>query len=417
MKKILCFVYLSFLSTLAVGCTRTSDDKPANPPAGVVDVAEVVKNNNQFAFDLHAVLAREPGNLFYSPYSIASAFGMVYAGARGVTADEIAKTLHFPVDEKRLHPMFASLREKIHAQQGKGCEIANANGLWVQKGYSLQPSFLQTAKSSYDAEAREVEFEADAASARQAVNDWVSERTRGKIKEILDPADLDAKTRLVLANAIYFKGDWVNSFPPKGTRKDRFYRKPGDFVEVSMMGQLAMFPYLETDSYQAVKLPYAGKHLSMCIFLPGRADGLPEFTKTMTNDKLSELLGKMARTEINVFLPRFKTRFRTDLKEPLKNMGMRQAFDSGKADFTGISARSIQKLQIAKVIHEAVVEVNETGTEAAGASVIEESKSAPGMATPRVPPTFRADRPFLFVIRHDATGIILFVGRVADPSR
>jgi serpin B len=309
------------------------------------------------------------------------------------------------------------LRDKVLAQHGKEFTIDIANGLWVQKGYPLQPSFLQTAKSSYDADAREVDFEADTASARQAVNGWISERTRGKIKEILDPADLDANTRLVLASAIYFKGDWVNSFPPKGTRKDRFYRKPGDFVDVSMMGQLAMFPYLETDSYQAMQLPYAGKHLSMCIFLPGSADGLPEFTKTMTNDKLSELLGKMARTEINVFLPRFKTRFRTDLKEPLKNMGMQQAFNSGKADFTGISAKSLQKLQIAKVIHEAVVEVNEAGTEAAGATALEVAKSDASAPAVRHPPTFRADRPFLFVIRHDATGSILFVGRVADPNR
>ena len=407
MKRAACLVVLC----LFAGCVRSTDAIPVDPP---MDKAELVKNNTQFAFDLHAAFADETANLFYSPFSISTALGSAYAGARGSTAEEMAKTLHFPKEQDRLPREFARLRDSIRSSQGKGIEIDMNNGLWVQKDYPLQPSFLQSMKAT-DGAPHEVDFANDVVVARRAINESIDKSTRGKIKEILGPGDLDASTRVVLTNAIYFKGDWLRTFPEKGTRQAFFYRKPGDGVQVPMMSQLAAFPYLSTDSFQAVQLPYAGKQLSMILFAPTRADGLFEFEKTLTPEKLTSHLSQMTAQEINVFLPRFKIRYRADLKERLISLGMRQAFEAGKADFSGMVVK--EKVHIAKVIHEAFVEVNESGTEAAGATVIETAKSAGGGPVVREPPSFRADRPFLFLIRHDATGSILFAGRMVDPTR
>jgi serpin B len=343
---------------------------------------------------------------------------MTFAGARGSTAEEMAKTLHFPSDEKRLHPALADLVDKIHSEQGNGYELAIANALWIQKGFDLQPSFLDTTKQHYDAGAREVDFVGDPETARNTANQWVAKQTNEKIRDLLQPGDLEPLTRLVLTNAIYFKGSWAARFPKGDTRVQFFFRSQKDEVRVPFMSQCATFPYWDGTSFSAIEFPYAGKHLSMMILLPRKIDGLPEFEKNLTIEKLKEWQGKLTEQQINVYLPRFKVSSRFHMKATLMAMGMSAAFDKERADFTGITGDdAANKLHISNVIHQAFVEVNEEGTEAAGSSgVIFEAKSGGGPAV-HEPPTIYINHPFLFVIRDNRSASILFMGRVTDPSK
>jgi serpin B len=417
-SSLLTTVFLGCLLILATGCIGTKEEPAPGPAVDGIAEAELVKNNNQFAFDLYAKIRGEPGNLFVSPASISTALAMTYAGARGTTAEQMAKTLHFPADEKKLHPTLAGLNKKIQAGQGKGYEIQMANALWVQQGFGLQPAFLDTMKSHYGAGVREVDYIGGTDAACKSINGWVEQQTKERIKGLLQPSDLDKLTRLVLTNAIYFKGSWGARFPKTGTRDRPFYRKNGDFVTFPMMAQCAPFPYWESDTLQVAEFPYVGKQLSMSIFLPRSAEGLPAFEKTVTPEKIAEWSSKLSEQKINVYLPRFKVTQRLDLKESLRDMGMPLAFDSDKADFTGMTGTDPQKkLHISKVIHEAFVEINEEGTEAAGSTaVVGTAKSVKGPVEPE-PPTFEANRPFLFVIRDNRSGSILFIGRLSDPTK
>lgn len=396
--------------SLAAGCSS----KEAGGTAAPMEEAELVQANNRFAVDLYAQLCREPGNLFFSPYSVSTALGMTYAGARGTTAEQMATTLHFPADAAKLAPAFAGLNKKLQADAGKGCEILTANDLWVQSDFGLQKAFVDTARTHYQAEVGEVDFANAAEAAATKINERVARQTKGKIDKLLQPSDLTPLTRLVLTNAVYFKGDWAAQFPKAGTLKLPFYRKNGDFVSTPLMAQSATFPFWEDKQFSIGELPYVGKRLSMVVIVPKSAEGLPEIEKSLTLGKIDEWIKQMQAQRINVYLPRFKTSFRVDLKERLSEMGMPLAFDRNQADFSGIGADPKKKLHISKVLHEAFVEVNEEGTEAAGATaVIMEEK---GDRVVIVPPTLRADRPFLFFIRDTSSGAILFLGRVSDPT-
>jgi serpin B len=426
MRHVFSLIAAGCILTLGFGCsvTVTPDNakekgKDTRPDVEGISQAELVKGNNQFAVELYARVGKEPGNLFVSPYSISTAMGMTYAGARTTTAEQMAKTLHFPADERRLHPTFAGLRKEILAGQGKGYEIQTANALWPQKGYGFRTEFTDTVRQLYNASVQEVDFVDAREPARSTINDWVAKETRDKIMGLLQPGDLTELTRLVLTNAIYFKGDWAAQFPKAGTQPRYFYRKNGDYVTTPQMAQCAEFPFWQDDTLQVAEFPYVGKHLSMVVVLPRSAEGLPAVEKTLSPEKLADWIGKLKTTKINVFLPRFKARTRLDLKEQLSALGMPVAFDRDNADFTGMTGTDPnKKLHISKVIHEAFVEINEEGTEAAGATaVIEEAKSAKGTPSVVVPPTFRADRPFLFVIRDTRSGSVLFMGRLADPSK
>jgi serpin B len=373
-------------------------------------VKDAAQSVNDFALDLYGKLKEEEGNIFYSPSSIETALAMTYAGARGKTATEMKKTLHFTLEDKDLHPAMGKL-EKILAQEKKGCTVTIANALWGQKGYSFLKEFLELNRKNYGAGLKEVDFKGATEEARKAINAWVEEKTKKKIKELLKPGILKPLTRLVLTNAIHFKGKWEKQFKKKDTKKQKFHLNKKKSVEVDMMQMKKQkFKYLKGDDFQVLELPYTGKNISMLIFLPDKIDGLSQFEKNLTGENLKKWISRMSKKKVDsLSIPRFKVTCEFSLADTLKEMGMATAFGMG-ADFSGMDGT--KNLFLSAVIHKAFVDVNEEGTEAAAATaVVAELKSA---RPKRI--IFNADHPFLFLIRDGRTGAILFMGRVADPG-
>jgi serpin B len=325
----------------------------------------------------------------------------------------MAATLRFTVPQEQLHPGFATLQNRLNAiQQKKQVKLAVANSLWPQKGYEFLPGFVALCRDRYEAQPTAVDYAGATEAARKQINDWVEAKTNRKIQELFKPGVLDAQTRLVLANAIYFKGDWATPFDKQFTQELPFHLANGKQVTAPLMTRQAQFGYAAIADLQVLDLPYAGNALSMTILLPAKADGLAALEAQLTVAKLDAWLKAMRNREVNVVLPKFKTTAEFSLGETLQALGMRDAFAGGQADFSGMTGK--KDLFISAVVHKAFVEVNEEGTEAAAATGVGMKLTA---AMPQEPPVFRADHPFLFLIRENQTGSILFLGRVADPSK
>jgi len=405
------------LAGTALAGTACAAETPANPQAGAAgrkipaeDKQAVADANNEFALDLYARLRGKEGNLFFSPFSISTALAMTYAGARGNTAEQMADVLHFTLEQQRLHPAAAELIESLQAnKESDGYELCVANALWGQQDYAFLDGFINLTQTHYRAGLNKVDFRRNTESVRQTINAWVEKETREKIKDLIKPGMLDAMTRLVLTNAIYFKGDWAVQFDPKTTRNLPFILLDGNKTNAQMMHHTGDYRYLETAKFQAIEIPYKNKEVSMIIFLPKTHDGLPAFEESLTGGNLSEWLGKMRSRKIDTLaLPKFTMTCEFQLGEMLASMGMTDAF-SGTADFSGMTAS--RDLFISEVVHKAFVEVNEEGTEAAAATGVVMKLN--GMRKPTI---FRADHPFLFLIRDTATGSVLFMGRVMQPE-
>ena len=378
----------------------------AEPADG--DTGAVVDGNTEFALDLYASLRTEEGNLFLSPYSISTALAMTFAGARGETAGQIADVLHFTLEQDRLHQAFAALASSVKAAgDGSGCSLHLANALWGQPGEGFLDEFLAVTKKHYGAGFRQVDFQRATERARQIINTWVDQQTRQKISELLQQGDLDPSTVLVLTNAIYFKGAWACRFDPQQTKDAPFWINEQDKVVVPTMHQLRKFPFTAGDEVDVLELPYVGDRLSMVLLLPKQVGGLPALEDSLNTENLDRWLGRLRVQPVRVSLPRLRLDSRFDLAGTLAAMGMPDAFSSRKADFSGMTGRP--DLWIDKVIHQAQVEVNEQGTEAAAATAVVIKKGPPIT-------TFTADHPFLFIIRDNQTGTILFIGRVANPA-
>jgi len=369
-------------------------------------VASVVGGNNRFALDLYARLRNEQsGNLFFSPSSISTALAMTYAGARGDTESEMAKVLHFNLPQDKLHPGFASLNKTLNGNGEKGGYLLlGANRLWGQQGSGFLPEFLTITRTRYDAELAEVDFVRQTEQARKQINTWVEERTQGKIKELITPDILDALTCLVLTNAIYFKGDWTKPFDNKVTKDAPFQITSQQRTNVPMMHQQGDFRYWAGDGLKILELPYGRGHLSMLVLLPDETGGLHDLEARLTSGNLSQWLMNVREQPVRVFLPRFKLSSQFRLKNALNAMGMLLAF-SGRADFSAMNGK--RDLFISAVIHKVLVDVNEEGTEAAAASAV--------IMTRSIPEEFRADHPFVLLIRDNRTGSILFLGRLMNP--
>jgi serpin B len=377
--------------------------------ASVAEVA-VAEANNHFAWDLYGKVAeQEEGNLFFSPFSISTALAMTYAGAEGETEDQMAEVLHFSLPEEQLHSAYADLVKRLNTEEeDAGFKLYVANRLWGQEGYAFMPDFLITS-SRYDAKLAEVDFVRTAERSRRTINTWVEERTQAKIKNLIPEGVLDAMTRLVLTNAIYFKGDWTEKFDPELTEEAPFHVSGDEEVAVPLMHQNASFKFGETEGIQILELPYGKQDLAMVVLLPEKADGLAALEGKVSSETMSEWLEKLKPQTVDVFLPRFKLESQFILNEALKSLGMTLAFDQTKADLSGIS--SSEQLYISAAIHKAFVAVDEEGTEAAAATGI-----AVGATGFREPPVVRADHPFIFLIRDNRTGAILFMGRLVRPS-
>jgi serpin B len=400
-----------------VEAIKSDISRDTQPIVNENNVTSVANGNNAFALDLLQQLQTETGNVFYSPYSISSALAMTWAGARGDTEAQMAQTLHFALDQAALHPAFNSLMLALDSHaEAEGIEpdqafkLHMANALWGQQGFPFNAQFLDTLAMNYGAGMYLVDFQNDPEGARKAVNDWVSRETEKRIKDIVPEGVIDALTRLVLANAIYFKADWASEFDKSATSDQDFHLAEGGTVTVPTMFQNASFQYAEINGLQALELPYAGDQLSMVILLP--AEGQLEAVQAGLNSTtLDALLGELDYQDIDLYLPKFKYKYSLSLVDALTGMGMTDAFDPGRADFSGMD--DARDLYIGDILHKAFVAVDEAGTEAAAATVVIMELTAIQVEQPL---EFRVDRPFLFIIRDIPTSSILFMGRVMNPA-
>jgi serpin B len=393
---------------------RRADDPPKTDPARAKeDRPALVEGNTRFACDLYAQLRQSAGNVAYSPYSISTALAMTRGGARGKTAEEMDRVLHFTLPQDRLHPAAGALARDLSGtdQKKHNYQLTVANALWGQTNYGFLAEYLNLTRTDYGAELTEVDFLKAREEARKTINAAVAKQTQDKIKDLLKPRHITADTRLVLTNAVYFKAEWDSKFAREVTHEQPFQVAADKKVKVPLMAQTGTFSYLEGDALQLVELPYAGKDLSMLVLLPKKADGLPELEKALTAEKLTEWQGKMREAMVTLLLPKFKVTGTFELKKVLQGMGMERAFDAGRADFSGMNGGS-EPLFVSDVVHQTFVDVNEEGTEAAGATAV---VLKPGAPLPKSA-TFRADHPFVFLVRDNRSGSVLFLGRVADPT-
>ena len=396
--------FMGLVATILVGTAAIGQE---------VTMSSVVEGNSQFALDLHGSLKSQPGNLFFSPSSISTALAMTYAGARGETAGQMASVLHFPAPQEKVHEAFASLSKSFKSETEKpGYQLSVANRLWGQQGYHILPDFLAITRDSYQAEMALVDFVNNTERARAVINQWVEAQTQEKIKDLLPRGTLTPRTRLVLTNAIYFKGDWTRPFRKEATREEDFHVTGDKTTRVPLMHLKDDFRLGAVDGLKLLDLPYGKGDLSAIVLLPDSIDGLPALEEKLNLKNLTRWLGTLLRQKVDVFLPRFQLTSQFALNQALEAMGMPLAFDENEADFSGISTED--RLYISAVVHKAFVDLNEQGTEAAAATGVVMAVRAAML--PRPPAVFRADHPFLFLIVDNRTKSILFLGRVVNPN-
>jgi serpin B len=414
------------------GCSAVGEPKGGRAPGAAVasnkervvspnvpdaDLSELTEGNTAFALDLYRFLAGQQGddNLFYSPYSISLALAMTYAGARGETEAQMADALRFSLSQDALHPALNALDQEL-AQRGEGAEgkddegfrLNIANAIWGQQDYEFLDPFLDVLATNHGAGLRVLDFAAAPEESRLTINDWVSEKTEGKIEDLIPQGLIGPLTRLVLTNAIYFNAAWASPFEEGATEEGPFTLPDGTEVTVPLMRQTESFGYAEGEGYQAVELPYDGRELSMVILLPSR-EGFEAFEESLDGERLQAIVEDLEYGQVFLTMPKFEFDSGFSLKEALIAMGMPAAF-SAEADFSGMTGD--RALSIADVIHKAFVSVDEEGTEAAAATAVVMVESA----MPGQPVEVTVDHPFIFLIRDIQTGTILFVGRVLDPS-
>jgi serpin B len=403
------FAFACILSILAA----VASAQPPSSSAPTAQRAALAESNNAFCMDLYARLRGEPGNLFFSPASISTAFAMSYAGASGNTASEMAAALHFTLPPEQLHPAMGALLARLNAPHA-GYQLHVANALWVQQGEHFLPQFLEVTRTSYAAGLHTVDFAHGSEAARSTINGWVEKQTADKIRDLMPAGTVTPDTRLVLTNAIYFNGDWKDPFDKTATQNEDFHLSGSGSVKTPLMHRAGGYNFFDGGSFKALEMPYKEGELSMIVLLPNDADGLQALEQSLTPANLHGWTAKLqyARRVI-LTLPRFTMTQRFELNDVLAALGMKLAFERGKADFSGMTGEP--GLWIGSAIHKAFIDVNEEGTEAAAATGI---SMRAGAAMREPPPTvFRADHPFLFLIRENTSGNILFMGRVTDPTR
>ena len=389
------------------------------------DVLQLASNSSNFAFDLYRTVSDEQeGNLFFSPFSISQVLAMAYAGARGETELQMAETLRYGLRQERLHPAFKTLYGALRSRGGNRQSSSDpdeedshfrlniANGVWGQEGLEFSGDYAETLAKNYGDEIRSLDFAAAPEECRVTINDWVAEETEGKIQDLFPPGTIDAQTRLVLTNAIYFTASWLWPFPPDDTVERPFRLLNGGTVEVPMMTDNYHYKevyYAQGHGFQAVEIPYITWELSMIALLPDEGE-FEDFEDSLTAEILDQAIKELEERDITLTMPRFEFESEFMLYQTLAKMGISDAF-SEAADFSGIS--NTVDIWISAVVHKAFVSVNEEGTEAAAATGAAMFMSAP---LEKEPVVLALDRPFIFLIRDEPTGAILFLGRVMDPT-
>lgn len=395
------------------------------PDAGTdIEAKKLAQSQNAFATDLYAQLRGQSGNLFFSPQSIATALSMTFIGAKRDTSTAMAKVLHLQYlrsGNQNTALTLQSLVQEAYAKQSKllneplrdGLELHIANGLWVKANYPLNPGFIKAIEESFKGSLESVDFSNEPV-ARKKINAWVSDQTKDKIRNLIGPNALTPDTRLVLTNAIYFKAAWETQFNREATTKEEFHVSLSRDVDAEMMKQTHFFGLAELEGFKLLVMPYRGGEASMLVLLPDKVDGLTDLERSLSAEKLASWLEKTKSVRVALSLPKFKNTSAFNLNNPLTALSMKKAFSAGEADFTGIANVPGEPLYIGLVIHKAFVDVNEEGTEAAAATSVNIRAGAVMRLAEPIP--FVADHPFIYIIRSNRTGDILFIGRLADPT-
>jgi len=375
------------------------------------NVAQIVPTGTLFCMDLYASLCPQEGNILFSPCSISTALAMTYAGARGQTRSQMARVMHFPMDQEEFLAAYAVVEKGMHEHAGSAnVQLMSANALWVQNGYRIQQTFLDVMKQYYTPALYEIDFALSPENARRRINSWVEDRTQGKIPGLLKPQTVRADTTLIFSNALYLKGLWAEPFNPEQTKEGEFHISREKRVRAPMMNRQGGFRMIEQTGLKILELPYAGEELSMFVLLPGEIDGLAALEERLDAQTLETWIRQVhtKRTStVEVCLPVFTLRAEYQLARTLSDMGMPVAF-TPEGDFSGMRAE--RDIFISDVVHKAFIDISEEGTEAAAATAVIMTKSA---ARTRV---FMADHPFIFLIRENPTGMILFFARMVNPS-
>lgn len=402
MNKVLPTVIFGAVLTALLSTSASAVEKM---PSG-----EVVKGNTEFALDIYGKIKEQEGNLFLSPYSISTAFAMTYAGAKGETEKQMAEAMRFTLPQNKLHELFSIIQGDLNkVQQNGNVKLAVANSLWPHRKYPFREDYMGVLKKNYGTSVTALDYVKETEKSRKRINEWVEDKTNDKIKELLKPGVLNSMTRLVLVSAIYFKGNWDSQFKKNSTSEASFKITADKTVKVPMMYQKQTFGYYADKELQVLEMPYVGKELSMIVLLPAEVDGIGALEKKLSVENLNKWTGKLRKRKVDIWIPKFKMTSEFSLNKTLAAMGMKDAFGKA-ADFSGMDGSKL--LYISEAIHKAFVEVNEEGTEAAAATaVVMMSRSRPMSIR------FRADHPFMFLIRDNKTKSILFMGRMNNPMK
>ncbi|WKT57078.1 serpin family protein [Candidatus Nitrosotenuis chungbukensis] len=381
-----------------------SDTPPTEPTEIKESTQNIVDASNRFMFDYYSISGTSDDNVFFSPWSILSAFSVLHEGARGETADEISSAFYLPEDDSARRMSFESMQSDLNIN-GSGYDLRNANALWIQAGFGVKEDFINTARQYYDSEVSEVNFPAD----ESIIDSWVEDKTNDKIKDLVKGKTNDL-TMLVITNAVYFKGTWKTQFEPSQTSEGEFRVNVDKTVQVPMMYLKSEFAYAETDDLQILSMPYDGERISMLVLLP--KNGIEPLEQSLTVEQLDDWKKNLAEREVMTFVPKFKLETEYELPKIMQELGIKLAFDEGNADLSGI-ANMPPRLFVTAAVHKAFVDVNEEGTEAAAATGIGVGTTSVG---PELP-IFRADHPFVFLIQDNETGLVLFMGKISDPIK
>ncbi len=422
MKKTL-FIILSVIMLGLAGCStaissdvlQSEESRVTSPAVAQDEMTDLVDGNSAFAINLYQALKDTGGNLFYSPLSISEAMAMTYGGARSDTEKQMADVLCFALSQDRLHPAFNSLEQEL-ARRGQGAEgqdeegfrLNVVNAIWGQDGFSFSQQYLDLLAQNYGSGIRILDFKKATEPSRNTINQWVSDQTEGKIKDLIPQGAISTLTRMVLTNAVYFNSAWQYPFQEEATSDGTFHLLDGNVVAVPMMKQIASYGYAQKDNYQAVELPYDGRELSMIILLP-ELEHFGAFETSLDSRQLNNIIQNIKYQQVALSMPRFTFESSFGLKKALRDLGMPLAF-SDKADFSGMDGD--KDLFLSDVLHKAFISVDEAGTEAAAATAV----IAGITAVQENPVAVTVDHPFIFLIRDIETGTILFIGRMVNPE-
>ncbi|MCY0995837.1 serpin family protein [Myxococcus sp. MISCRS1] len=386
-------------------------ERVRSPSVSDTDFAALVAGNTDFGVALYRRLAEPGENAAVSPLSITRAFSLVYAGARGETQAQMARTLGFTLPAEQLHPALnrldLALQEQVgqaHGDKGPAPTFRAVNALWGQQGYRFEPAYLDVLAEHHGAGLRTVDFAADPDGVRRAINDWVSGVTADRIQDLIPQGEVRADTRLVLANALHFKGAWRTPFPAQATSPKTFHGLTGGTTQVPMMHTSWSFPFSRGEGYDAIALPYVGRAFRMLVIVPD-AGRFQEVEQRLSAAFLDTVRANLSERHMLLRFPRFEVRQSAALVDALRSLGMEDAF-SERADLSGITGE--ERLLLSGAQHQAFVAVDEAGTEAAAATAVE-------IGPVSLPPEVHVDRPFVFVIEEVATRSVLFLGRVVSP--